>query len=166
MKVEQHHLTLQLGERTDITLVVNQFNIDDSRLRHLVGINLHSLLVGSHNTGGFHSLDCDVMQILSTHCSRIESIPTCSNGSKYLNVITVIARIKYQIRTNSLEESEIRRCRLRFLKDIISLHLILIVVNQLGNAVGNNITAERCVLLQTDDRILQCNLLECKSADL
>ena len=71
-----------------ISLVVWQLNVDYSRSRHLTGINLHRLTISLNNALSLHSLDGDVMKILSAESTGIICIPACSHGSERLHIST------------------------------------------------------------------------------
>ena len=74
VEVEQHHLTAQTGQRLLLTVVVGKTDLEHARLHNLALVN-GLRLSGCNDAGIVHTLDSNIVQVLTTQSTRIERVP-------------------------------------------------------------------------------------------
>ena len=169
MEVEHHNLALKRRQAALLTLVVSQGEVDYARSVHLVGRHDALCLLALDDAYVLHALDGDVMEVLATLLVRIECVPTCSHGSKNLDILLRRTGIEYQHRLSaciqSLEQCEVRRGLHRLLEDVVGLHAGLVCLNDTSHAVVDCIGSELRIVCNGVELCLQSHLHERKLLD-
>ena len=86
MEVEQHDLSLEVGEFADVPLVVEQRDVDEVGDGDLRSVYFKILLLCLHDALILHAFQGDVVQVQPPFRSGIVSVPACCHGCVGLNV--------------------------------------------------------------------------------
>ena len=164
VEVDDHHLSLQVGQPPCLPVVVRQGDVDDVRHVHLRGIDHHLVLLACY-AQVLHPLDGDVVQVLSAHGLGVVGVPAGGHGSEGLDVLSILAGVEDEHVAQRLEQCEIRRGLHRLLVDVVHLHILLIGLDTADDAVLCRRGAEVDVALDVDESSLQVHLLQCQLAD-
>ena len=161
MKIEHHHLSLQVGQLAKHPTVIRQRDINESGRCHLSGLQ-HLTLVVLDDSHILHTLDGNVMQVGSAFSLWVVSVPTGGHGGVNFYVFGTRAWIKNQQtavpNVDGLEKSEIRRCLHRLLVDVVHLHFVLIGLYHLLQAVVDGLRIQVQILGNILNLLLQCHL--------
>ena len=122
-------MTLEVGQLTCYTLVVEECDVDDVCNIEHAGIEC-GISARLDNTHIFHTLDGDVMEVLTTNSTWMECVPAGGYGSEGLHIVLVSMRIEDEgiliAHSNGLEKSEISVRLVWLLVDVVIFYIILV----------------------------------------
>ena len=147
-----------------LTFVVGQRNVDNTRCLHLAQVDSARLL-GLHDAHGLHALDGDVMQVGTALGIGVIGIPAGSHGGKELDVVLVGTGIENQRVAQRLEQGEVGIRAVGLLEDIVRPDVLLVFANHAQNTVVHLVHAQCAVVRHGDGPVGQVNLLQCQFLD-
>ena len=159
MEVEQYHLALQVCEMAQLTFIIGQRNIEHTSLCHLAGVNGLALLF-FHDALVLHTLNGDIVQVLSAFGMGVVSVPTGGNGSKHLDIVLITAGVEEQPVAEGLEQREITVGLHRLLEDIVSLDVLFVEIDEFQDTVVGLVHTQCSVLLDGHRPLVQTDLLQ------
>ena len=131
-----------------------------------IDVQRSTLLLVADDALVFHSLQGDIVQVLTTFGVGIEGVPAGGNSSKSLDVVGILARIEEQraltVDGDILEQGEIGVCTHGLLEDVVALHVIFVGIYHLLDDGGNGVDAQRRVVGNSLTTRLQTDLAESK----
>ena len=158
MEVENHHLALQVGELPHHALVVGQLYVYQVACHQFRWVYLYATVL--HYPLVLHSLDGDVMKVLTAQRIGVIGVPTGCHGTEHLHVIGVLARVEDECVAQCLEQREIRIRLHRLLIDVVVPDFLLISIHHLTYGVFGCVDSHRRVTANLYCLLLQCHLLQ------
>ena len=100
------------------------------------------------------------MQVGTTGRVGIVAVPAGSHSSKSLDVLTIALRIEEQHIAQSLEQSEVCISLVGLSINVIFLHLLLVLVHQLIDAVVSLLNGQVLIIANGDGTLAEVYLLQ------
>ena len=132
-EVYEHNFAFQVGQMAGLAFDVHQGNIDKGGLSDDFAGERHFFHL--RGAGVFHALDDHIVQVARAVGVRIEIVHAGGHGGKAFYVVLVVQRVEDHVAVQLLEQGEIGIRLVRPHKDIVPLHLVLIAVDEVHQAV-------------------------------
>ena len=145
-------------------MVISKTDLEHARLYDFALVD-GLRLSGCNYPSIVHTLDSNIVQVLTTQSTRIERIPRGGDGCKRLHVVGITARVEDEPGTDSLEERKVAAGLFGLLINIVVGQVVLIGLQHVVERVARCHTRHTPVELKGNETPLQFLLLQCELAN-